>query len=98
VEIGGDAYVGKSVPDAVTGAAHTYRTGRIKDGERDLLARLDERAVPYTLVAEDHALFAPSLLWLLPIGATLVVLALASRKGSTPTITNPALSFGKNKA
>jgi cell division protease FtsH len=98
VEIRGDAYVGKSVPDAVTSVAHTYRTGRIKEGERDLLARLDERHVPYTLVADDHPTLTPSMLWLLPVGATILVLALASRKGSTPTITNPALSFGKNKA
>jgi cell division protease FtsH len=98
VEIRGDTYVGKSTPEPGSGTAHTYRTGRIKDGERDLLARLDQRAVPYTLVADDAPSFAPSLLWLLPIGATLLIFLLSSRKGSTPTITNPALSFGKNKA
>jgi cell division protease FtsH len=98
VEIRGDTYVGKTRADVGTGPSHTYRTGRIKEGERDLLARLDERSVPYTLVADEHANFASSLLWLLPIGATIAILALSSRKGTTPTITNPAISFGKNKA
>ena len=98
VEIRGDAYVGKARADADTGAKHTYRTGRIKDSERDLLARLDARAVPYTLVHEEQSILGTSLLWLLPIAVTIIVLALASRRGSTPTIANPALSFGKNKA
>jgi cell division protease FtsH len=96
VEIRGDAYVAKARGDA--GATHTYRTGRIKDGERDLLARLDARAVPYTQVIEERSILGTSLLWLLPIAVTIIVLALASRRGSTPTIANPALSFGKNKA
>ena len=97
VEIRGDTYVGKTTPDPSTGAGHTYRTGRIKDAERDLLARLDERAVPYTLV-EDRTMLAPSLLWLVPIAVAIVVIALASRKGAAPTMVNPALSFGKNRA
>jgi len=96
VEIRGDTYVGRT--SAASGAKHTYRTGRIKEGERDLLARLDDRGVPYTLVADDRAWLSPSLLWLLPIGATIVVLALSTRKNGAPTITNPALTFGKNKA
>ena len=75
VEIRGDTYVGKTTPDPSTGAGHTYRTGRIKDSERDLLARLDERAVPYTLV-EDRTMLAPSLLWLVPIAVAIVVIAL----------------------
>ena len=41
---------------------------------------------------------APSLLWLLPIGATIVIVLLSARKGGAPTVTNPALTFGKNKA
>jgi cell division protease FtsH len=98
VEIRGDTYVAKTRPDPGTGVAHTYRTGRIKESERDLLARLDQKSVPYTQVSEDHALFTPSLLWMLPIGATILIVALSSRKGAAPTITNPALSFGKNKA
>jgi len=99
VEIQGDTYVAKTRTDVGTGAARTYRTGRIKDGEHDLLARLDQRSVPYTLVAEDHGLLTPSLLWLLPLGVTILIVVLASRKGgAAPTITNPALSFGKNKA
>jgi cell division protease FtsH len=98
VEIQGDAYVARSTPEPGSGATHTYRTGRIKESERDLLARLDERSVPYTLVEGSSSLFAPSLLWLLPIGVTIIILALSARKGSAPTIANPALSFGKNKA
>jgi cell division protease FtsH len=96
VEIRGDTYVGKT--SSASGTKHTYRTGRIKEGERDLLARLDDHGVPYTLVADERTWLSPSLLWLLPIGATVVVLALSSRKNGTPTITNPALTFGKNKA
>src|SRR5262249_30679885 len=71
---------------------------RIKDGERDLLARLDQRSIPYTLVADDRALFTPSPLWILPIGVTALILLLSSRKGAAPGVVNPALSFGKNKA
>jgi cell division protease FtsH len=98
VEIQGDAYVGKALPPGPAGAGRLYRTGRIKEGEHDLLARLDEHGVPYTLLADGNAFLAPSLLWLLPIGATLLILALSARKGAAPTLTNPALSFGKNKA
>ncbi|MFT3766225.1 MAG: ATP-dependent zinc metalloprotease FtsH [Minicystis sp.] len=98
VEIHGDTYVAKTPPDPVSGTKHTYRTGRFKESERDLLARLDEHGVPYTLTTEEHTLLGASLLWLLPIGATIVILVLSTRKGGTPTITNPALSFGKNKA
>jgi cell division protease FtsH len=99
VEIRGDTYVAKTTTDPATGSKHTYRTGRIKESERDLLARLDENKVPYTLMTDEHTLLSPTmLLWLLPIGATIVVLALSTRKGGPPTITNPALSFGKNKA
>ena len=98
VEIRGDTYVAKTQPDAGTGAVRTYRTGRIKEGERDLLARLEQHSVPYTMVGDDHAWFTPSLLWLLPIGATILILALSARKGAAPTVANPALSFGKNKA
>jgi cell division protease FtsH len=98
VEIKGDAYVGKAMPDPVTGSARSYRTGRIREAEHDLLARLDQRSVPYTLVTDDHGLLTPSLLWLIPIGAIGLAFALSSRKGSAPTIANPALSFGKNKA
>jgi cell division protease FtsH len=99
VEIRGDTYVAKARTDDGTGAARTYRTGRIKDGEHDLLARMEQHSVPYTLISEDHGLLTPSLLWLLPLAATILILVLASRKGSgAPTITNPALSFGKNKA
>jgi cell division protease FtsH len=98
VEIRRDTYVAKTRPDVGTGTVHTYRTGRIKEGERDLLARLDQRSVPYTMVGDDASLFAPSLLWLLPIGATIVIVALSARKGAAPSIANPALSFGKNKA
>jgi cell division protease FtsH len=98
VEIQGDAYVAKSRPEPGSGAVHTYRTGRIKDGERDLLARLDERSTPYTLAGDERSLITPSMLWLLPIGATIVIVLLSTRKGTTPTITNPALTFGKNKA
>ena len=98
VEIRGDTYVAKTAPDAESGAVHTYRTGRIKEGERDLLARLDQHAVPYTQMGDDHAWLTPSLLWLLPVGATILILAFSARKGTAPTVTNPALSFGKNKA
>src|SRR5262249_39084144 len=31
-------------------------------------------------------------------GATIVIVLLSTRKGTAPTITNPALTFGKNKA
>ena len=96
VEIQSDAYVARTPPDRATGTARTYRTGRIKEGERDLLARLDQRGVPYTLVAGDHALFGA--LWLLPVGAAVLILFLGTRKNAGPTLANPALSFGKNKA
>ncbi len=98
VEIRGDTYVARTRPERGSGSGQTLRTGRIKEGERDLLARLDQHAVPYTLVDDAGALFAPSLIWLLPIGATIVVLLLSARKNPAPTLTNPALTFGKNKA
>jgi cell division protease FtsH len=98
LEIRGDTYVARTRPEAGSGTARTLRTGRIQEGERDLLARLDQRSVPYTLVAEDHPLLTPSLLWLLPIGATILVILLSARKGGAPTVANPALTFGKNKA
>ena len=99
VEIQSDAYVAKTPPDHATGTTRTYRTGRIKESERDLLARLDQRGIPYTLVAGDSPFFGgPLVLWLLPIGAAIAIVLLGSRKGGTPTLTNPALSFGKNKA
>src|SRR5262249_19627377 len=98
VEIQGDAYVAKTRPEAGSGAVHTYRTRRIKEGERDLLAPLDQRSTPYPLVGDDRSLITPSMLWLLPIGATILIVLLSTKKGSAPTITNPALTFGKNKA
>jgi cell division protease FtsH len=99
VDIKGDAYVGRTAPDPVTGTAHTIRTGRIADAEKDLLAQLDQHGVPYTRLA-DERLVTPALMWLLPLAGVAAVLALASRKNGPagPTIVNPAVSFGKNKA
>jgi cell division protease FtsH len=98
VEIRGDTYVAKTRPEPGSGAARTYRTGRIEQGERDLLALLTARSTPYTLVADDRMFLASSLLWLLPIAATIVIVLYSTRKGSAPTVTNPAVNFGKNKA
>jgi cell division protease FtsH len=72
------------------------RAGRIGEAVRDLPARSEER--PYALGADERGPLPLWLLWLLPIAATVLVLLLAAKRGSAPTIPNPALTFGKNRA
>jgi cell division protease FtsH len=97
IEIKGDAYIGHSPASSAAGGRRTYRTGRIEGLEKDMLAVLDEKHIPYTRVS-DGANVMQMLLWALPIGCALLILALASRKAPAPNVANPALSFGKNKA
>lgn len=99
VEIRSNTYLGKAAPDTSGGSVRHYRTGRIHEAEHELLARLDQHGIPYTVVSDDLGLFSPAaLLWLLPAGVAIAAVAFASRKTGAPTIANPALSFGKNKS
>jgi cell division protease FtsH len=97
IDIQGDAYVGRAAPGAASTGVRSFRTGRIESTEKDLLADLDKHAIPYTRVPEDHSV-GPILLWLLPIGVAIVLIQLLARPSQTPSIANPAISFGKNKA
>src|SRR5262249_25580964 len=62
-----------------------------------LLARLDERSVPYTRVADDRSVL-PILFWLIPIAGVAIVVVLMTRRTPTTNVVNPALTFGKNRA
>jgi cell division protease FtsH len=98
VDIKGDTYVGRVAADPAQGGVRAYRTGRIADSEKELLTTLDEHHVPYTRLADDRSL-TPYLVWLIPIGGAIALFyVFSSKKLTTPQITNPALSFGKNKA
>ena len=97
VEIHNDAYVGRALRDGKTTAA-AYRTGRIAETEKELLAKLDEHHVPYARVGDEFS-FLPALFWLLPLGGAIVLFHFfGSKKAPAPSVTNPALAFGKNKA
>ena len=97
LEIKGDVYVGRTAPDPATRAPRSIRTGRIEGSEKELLAALDQRGIPYTRTADDHGL-PGAMWWLLPIGGAIVLVHLASRKVPASAPTNPVLTFGKNKA
>ncbi len=97
VQIKDDSYIAKAPADRATGVTRTYRTGRIEDTERDLLARLDEHKVPYTRVEDDHRL-PSALFWLVPLVGLVGLSMLLFRKSPQPSVTSPALNFGKNRA
>ncbi len=98
VQIKGDAYIGRTAPNAPVGTSQTFRTGRIEGAETALLATLDAKDVPYTRVSDGGLSLPIMLLWGLPIVGALLLVSTMSRKAPTPNITNPALSFGKHKA
>ncbi|MCC6555144.1 MAG: ATP-dependent zinc metalloprotease FtsH [Polyangiaceae bacterium] len=96
LEIRDDVYIARTAPDAVARTARTYRTGRIEALEKDLLAALDERDIPYTRAA-GHGL-PTALWWAVPLVGALALAHFFSRKAPSPSPTSPVLSFGKNKA
>jgi cell division protease FtsH len=98
IEIRDGVYIGRTEPEPGMHTPQSYRTGRIAETEKDLLATLERRGIPYTRTADEGSL--PSHLWVVVAVAGLFALAhFASRKGVTAgSLPNPALAFGKNKA
>ena len=96
VEIKGDSYIGRAGREPSSGAPRSYRTGRIEGIEKDLLATLDERGVPYTRATDAHELLP--FLWILPIGALVLLFASLSKRQSSGGVPTPAVSFGKHRA
>ncbi|WP_434046277.1 MULTISPECIES: ATP-dependent zinc metalloprotease FtsH [Sorangium] len=98
VEIQGDVYIGRTVPGLSTHAQRSYRTGRIEQTEKELLAGLDRRRIPYTRVADERGLL-PHLWLMLPIAGLVAVIYLASRRATaTGNVPTAATTFGKNRA
>ena len=96
LEIKGDLYVGRTAPDPATRVLRSFRTGRIESNEKDLLAALDQRAIPYTRT--DATVLPGTMWWLLPLAGVLGLLHVALRKAPSAPPSSPVLSFGKNKA
>ncbi|WP_437869931.1 ATP-dependent zinc metalloprotease FtsH [Sorangium sp. So ce363] len=98
IEIRDDMYIGRAVPGLSARAPQSYRTGRIEQTEKDLLAALDRRGIPYTRVADELGL--PPYLWLLlPLAGLAAMGHLVSRRAATAgTISGAATAFGKHKA
>ncbi|WP_437783026.1 ATP-dependent zinc metalloprotease FtsH [Sorangium sp. So ce1097] len=98
VELRGDVYVGRSAPGLSGQPQRSYRTGRIEQSEKELLAGLDRRGIPYTRVADERGLLQH--LWLvLPLAGLVALIHLASRRTTaTGNVPTAATTFGKNKA
>ncbi|WP_437601503.1 ATP-dependent zinc metalloprotease FtsH [Sorangium sp. So ce590] len=98
VEIRDGVYIGRTVPGLSASAPRSYRTGRIEPTEKDLLADLDRRGIPYTRVADERGLLP--YLWLaLPLAALVAMVHLASRRATAAgNVSSAATAFGKNKA
>ncbi|WP_437837529.1 ATP-dependent zinc metalloprotease FtsH [Sorangium sp. So ce1153] len=98
VEIRDDVYIGRQASGLSAGALQSYRTGRIEQTEKDLLAALDRRRVPYTRVADGRGLL-PYLWLVLPLAGLVAAVQLASRRATTVgNVPNAATTFGKNRA
>ncbi|AUX30057.1 MULTISPECIES: ATP-dependent zinc metalloprotease FtsH [Sorangium] len=98
VEIRDGVYIGRAVPGLGASAPQSYRTGRIEQTEKDLLAALDRRGIPYTRAADERGLLP--YLWLaLPLTALLAMVHLVSRRSTAAgNVSGAATAFGKNKA
>ncbi|AUX21027.1 cell division protein FtsH [Sorangium cellulosum] len=98
VEIRDGMYIGRTEPAPSTGAPRSYRTGRIEQTEKDLLAELDRRGIAYTRVADERG-FLPHLWLLLPLAGLVAMIHLLSRRApAAGNVPNSALNFGRNKA
>jgi len=96
LEIREDVYIARARPDPLTHVPRAYRTGRIEATEKELLATLDKRGIPYVRSAGGQV---PSAVWwIAPIAFIIGLAHYASRKTPTASPTNPVASFGKNKA
>ncbi|XXX79644.1 ATP-dependent zinc metalloprotease FtsH [Sorangium sp. So ce134] len=98
VEIRDDVYIGRAAPGLSVDAPRSYRTGRIEQTEKDLLAALDRRGTPYTRAADERGLLP--YLWLaLPLAALAAMAHLVSRRATAAgNVSGAATAFGKNKA
>jgi cell division protease FtsH len=100
VQIREDTYLGRTKADGSEGRdpPSTVVTGRIEELEKDLLAQLDQRGVPYTRVGQDWVLL-PFLVWLVPLLFAAVLFAwIAKRGGAAGATANPVAAFGKSRA
>jgi cell division protease FtsH len=95
LEIRGDVYIGREAGQP-TSTLRSYRTGRIEATEKEMLARLDARGIPYTRTSGGQ--MPSALWWVLPIGAAIALAHYASRRAPAAGPQNPVVSFGKNKA
>ncbi|AGP32209.1 ATP-dependent zinc metalloprotease FtsH [Sorangium cellulosum] len=97
VEIRDGVYIGRAAPGLSVTTPRSYRTGRIEQTEKDLLAALDRRGIPYTRAADERGLLP--YLWLaLPLTALVAMVHLASRRSAAGNVSGAATAFGKNKA
>ena len=97
VEIHGDVYVGRPNATSRLPLSRVFRTGRIESLERELLGALDKQHIAYVRLGDERQLLPPYV-WVIPVVAAIALLALSAQKQHAPTMTNPALSFGKNRA
>ncbi len=77
---------------------HAHRGDRLGRLDQRVDAKLDQKLAPCAQLADERGLFSPSFLWLVPVAAGIAFLAFATKKTQSPTLANPALTFGRNKA
>ena len=94
----GDTYVARAAPDRARAPRSTYAPGGSRTVSTICSPASTSARCPTPWSPTTTGSSRPRCSGCSRSAATILILALSTRKGAAPTLTNPALSFGKNKA